>query len=593
MVLVLFVKTLLLQYNSYKVQEHHLLTDELYYTNTHTQSDIPSSTDGNNLERLVLLLADVTEIQHTGNIIKLGHRCKRELVGERLQVSVVHLPVVKEDPLFWNSKAKQALKTALELQPLTHHAKNVILFLGDGMGLPTVTAARILKGQMQQKTGEETILAMEAFPHVGLSKTYNVDHQVPDSAGTATAYLCGIKANYGTIGLSAAARRKNCSTTFGNEVTSVLKRAKDAGKSVGIVTTTRVQHASPAATYAHVANRDWYSDASLPLDAIKDGCKDIAYQLITNTDIDVILGGGRMYMTPQGTPDPEYPTSTQQNGNRKDNTNLIDKWLSTRKDAVYVWNKKQFDAVDVKKTSYLMGLFEPKDMKFELNRNKTMDPSIVEMTEKAIQILHKNPKGFFLFVEDNGRIDHGHHDGTAVQALSEAVQFDNAIERASHLTSEFDTLSIVTADHSHVFSFGGKTLRGNSIFGLAPALALDKKPYTSILYGNGPGYAIENGTRPNINSTDYGNKNYEQQAAVPLLSETHGGEDVAIYAKGPMAHLFHKTHEENYIAHVIAFASCIEPYTECPPSHNSNGGSSLQPVSLLGILLVTLYLLKY
>ncbi|XP_038673161.1 alkaline phosphatase-like [Scyliorhinus canicula] len=502
------------------------------------------------------------------------------------------IPEAEEDPTFWNVKAKQTLKIALELQPLKHRAKNVILFLGDGMGVSTVTATRILKGQLQGKPGEGTILAMESFPHLGLSKTYNVDHQASDSAGTATAYLCGVKANYGTLGLSAAARRRQCQTTFGNEVTSVLKRAKDAGKSVGIVTTTRVQHASPGATYAHVADRNWYSDANLPPDALKGGCKDIAFQLVHNTDIDVILGGGRMYMTPEGTPDPEYPDLVTQNGIRKDKVNLIKKWLSVRKDAKYVWNKEQFDAVDVKTTKYLMGLFEPKDMKYELNRNKTLDPSIVEMTEKAIKILRKNPKGFFLFVE-GGRIDHGHHDGKAMQALNEAVQFDNAIERASHLTSDFDTLSIVTADHSHMFGFGGKALRGNPIFGLAPAQAEDEKPYTSILYGNGPGYAIVNGTRPNITSINYQNKDYEQQAAVPLKSETHGAEDVAIFSKGPMAYLFHKIHEENYIAHVIAYAACIEPYTECPPSLIPSSGFSAQPLNLLSILLVALYLLMY
>lgn len=169
------------------------------------------------------------------------------------------------------------------------------------------------------------------------------------------------------------------------------------------------------------------------------------------------------------------------------------------------------------------GLFEPKDMRFEVFRNGTRDPSIVEMTEKALQILSKNPKGYFLFVEDEyfinshnihnlmklmvtytlstfcdihtiyhnqavivikcsnlkprlirlfcafllrGRIDHGHHDGIAKLALTEAVMFDKAIERAAQLTKESDTLTVVTADHSHVFTFGGNTPRGNPIFGI-------------------------------------------------------------------------------------------------------------------------------
>ncbi|KAL7976169.1 hypothetical protein Chor_008266 [Crotalus horridus] len=98
------------------------------------------------------------------------------------------------------------------------------------MGIATVTAARILKGQLQQRTGEETILEMDRFPFVALSKTYNTNAQVPDSAGTATAYLCGVKANEGTVGVSAAVTRSQCNTTAGNEVTSILKWAKAAGQ---------------------------------------------------------------------------------------------------------------------------------------------------------------------------------------------------------------------------------------------------------------------------------------------------------------------------------------------------------------------------
>ncbi|XP_043926613.1 intestinal-type alkaline phosphatase-like [Protopterus annectens] len=440
------------------------------------------------------------------------------------------------------------------------------------MGVTTVTAARILKGQLEGQSGEEGSLTMDTFPNIALSKTYNVDYQVPDSAGTATAYLCGVKGNYGTIGLNAKAKRYQCSTSKGNEVTSILKRAKDAGKSVGIVTTTRVQHASPAGAYAHISDRDWYGDADMPADAISSGCKDIAYQLVHNGDINVILGGGRKYMFPAGTPDPEYPSESSKAATRKDNRTLVNDWLSSRKKAVYVWKKADFDAVDESTTDYLMGLFEPGDMKYELNRDKTMDPSIVEMTEKAIKILHKNPKGFFLFVE-GGRIDHGHHDTKAKMALTEAVLFDQAIKRASELTSESDTLTVVTADHSHVFTFGGYTVRGNPIFGLASSVASDKKNFTSILYGNGPGYANTSEGRPNVNANTGENKDYMQQTAVPLDSETHGGEDVAIFSKGPMAHLLHGVQEQSYIPHVMAFAACIEPYTDC---NLGNGASSQQ-----------------
>ncbi|KAL1023319.1 hypothetical protein UPYG_G00039180 [Umbra pygmaea] len=307
------------------------------------------------------------------------------------------IPEEEKYPSFWNNKGKQALHKALDLKPNVRRAKNIILFLGDGMGIATVTASRVLKGQLKGGNGEEYILAMDTFPHLALSKTYNVDQQMPDSAGTGTAYQCGVKANYGTLGLSASAQRKNCSSSFGNEVKSVLHRAKMEGRSVGIVSTARVQHASPAASYSHSADRNWYADSDMTSADLKAGCRDIAYQLVHNTDINVILGGGRKYMFPNTTHDPEYPSNK---GSRSDNVDLTAVWLRDRENAKYVWNKDQFDAVNPEKTDYLMGLFEPGDCRYELDRNHKMDPSLTEMVEKAIRILRRNPKGFYLFVED-------------------------------------------------------------------------------------------------------------------------------------------------------------------------------------------------
>ncbi|XP_062987863.1 intestinal-type alkaline phosphatase 1-like [Elgaria multicarinata webbii] len=500
------------------------------------------------------------------------------------------LQAEEEKPAFWNQQASKAIQEALRLSQLHHRAKNLILFLGDGMGIPTVTATRILKGQLQGHLGPETPLAMDAFPYVALSKTYNVDRQVPDSAGTATAYLCGVKGNYETIGVSAAARLDQCNTTAGNEVVSVLQRAREAGWSVGIVTTTRVQHASSAGNYAHVVNRDWYSDANMPETAISGGCKDISQQLLENVNLTVILGGGRKYMTPAGTPDPEYPTAFNKSGIRKDSQDLIAKWLNSSSGTKYVWNRTALlEAADDPKVSRLMGLFEPGDMKYELNRNNLTDPSLAEMMEAAIKILSRNPKGFYLFVE-GGKIDFGHHDGIAKRALTEAVEFDKAIQRAGELTQEHDTLSVVTADHSHVFTFGGYTLRGTSIFGLAPKRAGDNKTYTSIMYGNGPGYQITNQGRPSVDAAESEDDTYHQQAAVPLSSETHGGEDVAIMAKGPMAHLFHGVQEQTYIAHVMAYAACLDPYQNCGLPDDSNSASFATP-SFAALLLVSLLLL--
>ncbi|XP_030632672.1 alkaline phosphatase-like [Chanos chanos] len=464
----------------------------------------------------------------------------------------------EENPEFWRTQAQETLQAALNRKLNTNVAKNIVLFLGDGMGITTMTAARILKGQLQNHTGEETVMTMDTFPHVGLAKVYAVDFQVPDSASTGTAYLCGVKTNFNVVGVSAAARNGICRTQKGNEVTSILHWAKEAGKSVGIVTTTRVQHVTPAAAYAHSASRSWYSDADLPADAKRNGCTDIASQLINNTDIDVIIGGGRKYMSPKGTADPEYPTDPSANGLREDGRDLIKEWLKMKegKAAQYVWNKADFDAIDPAKTDYLMALFEPGDMRYELDRDSKMDPSIVETTEKAIRVLQKNPKGFFLLVE-GGRIDQAHHENCASKALHEAVALDYAVERALTLTNEEDTLTVVTADHSHPFTINGFTFRGSSILGKVPLWGTDFLPFTTLMYGNGPGHKIVNNKRPDIRKVDTKTKDYVQLAAVPMAKETHGGEDVAVLARGPMAHLFQGVNEQSYIAHAMAYAACV------------------------------------
>uniref|UniRef100_A0A3P9IY34 Alkaline phosphatase n=1 Tax=Oryzias latipes TaxID=8090 RepID=A0A3P9IY34_ORYLA len=502
-------------------------------------------------------------------------------------------PETEKSPAFWNDWAQNTLKEALSTQELNKNtAKNLILFLGDGMGVPTVTAARILKGQLNGHSGEEYQLEMDKFPFVSLSKTYNTDAQVPDSAGTATAYLCGVKANEGTVGVSAAAVRSQCNTTKGNEVTSILKWAKDAGKSVGIVTTTRINHATPSAAYAHSVDRDWYSDNEMPSEALQAGCKDIARQLFENIpNIDVIMGGGRKYMFPKNMSDVDYPGVAKYNGVRNDGRNLVQEWIDRMKDqgGHYVWNKQQLLSLNPKKTNYLLGLFGPVDLPYDLERNADSDPSLTQMVEVAIRVLQNNPNGFYLLVE-GGRIDHGHHEGKAKQALYEAVEMDRAIGRADLLTSTHDTLTVVTADHSHVFTFGGYTRRGNTIFGLAPMVSdVDQKPFTSILYGNGPGYKLVGGARENVSTVDFAENNYKAQSAVPLTSETHGGEDVAVFSKGPLAHLLHGVREQNFIPHVMAYAACIGQNRE----HCQSGGTAaLRPVfsSMAAVLTVTLLL---
>ncbi|XP_013407398.1 alkaline phosphatase [Lingula anatina] len=456
---------------------------------------------------------------------------------------------------YWYKLAQEELKKALNTKPNTNVAKNVILFLGDGMGVSTLTAARIYKGQQAGRPGEEGTLAFESFPHAGLAKTYNTDRQTADSAGTATAFLCGAKTKSGLIGLDDRAVRGNCSSEKGGAISSILKWSNSEGKSTGVVSTARVTHATPASGYAHSADRNWEADADMP-ESARTGCSDIAAQLVgeDGSFLNVILGGGRSKFLPNTTADPEWPGK---NGSRVDGRNLIEDWSKSKKEpsrARYVWNLDGFKAVDPIGTDYLLGLFEPSHMQYELDRNKAKEPSLAEMTEKAIKMLRKNPKGFFLLVE-GGRIDHGHHNSTAHKALADTIAMDKAVTKALELTDTEDTLIVVTADHSHVFTIGGYASRGNNILGITDK-DKDKNgtAYTSLLYANGPGYEAPRPDPAPINTNDSG---YQFQSAVQLDSETHGGEDVAIYATGPMSHLFHSLHEQHYIAHMMAYASCV------------------------------------
>ncbi|XP_045111600.1 alkaline phosphatase-like isoform X1 [Portunus trituberculatus] len=470
-----------------------------------------------------------------------------------------------EDRAFWYSQAKGHIQDILAARRASNgYAKNVILFVGDGMGISTVTAGRILKGQREGQSGEEYRLSFEKFPYVALAKTYNIDAQIGDSSACATALMCGVKANVNTLGLDHRGKFEDCMSSYTAGVTSIIDWAQNHGKSTGIVTNTRITHGTPSALYARSPSRYWEDDAKIP-DHSHASCKDIARQLVEDDpgkNINVLMGGGRRHWLPLTDFDRE---ERNQRGRRTDGRNLLDDWVRDKKardlNAEYVWNKAQFDKVDPRHTDYLLGIFGYSHLDFEVDRNKGPlgDPSLVEMTVKAIQILRKNPRGFFLMVEA-GRIDHAHHHNNARRALEEIAVLDDVVQNALNITSIKDTLIVLTADHSHVFTVGGdNTPRGHPITGLDTEISdLDGKPYTTLLYGNGPGYAQTTPTgRHDLTGFNTQDINFVQQAAVPRKYETHGGEDVPVYAIGPGSHLFSGTVEQTYIAHAIAHAACI------------------------------------
>jgi alkaline phosphatase len=448
-------------------------------------------------------------------------------------------------------------------------AKNVILFVGDGMGVSTLTAARILQGQIAGGEGEENALSFEGFPHTALVKTYNTNQQTPDSAGTMTAMMTGVKGKAGVISLGPTAIRGNCNASKGAELVTSMMLAENQGKATGIISTARITHATPAATYAHTPERDWESDNEMPAQAIADGCTDIAAQLVAfpyGDGLDVALGGGKRHFI-----------STADGGKRTDGRNLITEWKTKYSTGKTAENVTELMAIDSANTDKLLGLFSSSHMSYEADRDVAVQPSLSEMTNKAIDVLANNGKGFFLMVEA-GRIDHGHHAGNAYRALTDAIAFSDAIKAAveNNNINLDETLIVVTADHGHVFTMGGYPTKGNPILGKVKysdgTLAKDKNdmPYTTLGYTNGRGYAdlatggdnryyqpTETG-RVDLTNIDTEGQGFHQESLVPLDAETHAGEDISLHAIGPDAHLFQGVIEQNTLFHIINYAASLD-----------------------------------
>ncbi|CAO1408222.1 unnamed protein product [Diamesa hyperborea] len=493
------------------------------------------------------------------------------------------------DNNYWLNNAKDFVEQQLKKTPNTKKAKNIILFLGDGMSIPTIAATRVY-------IGEDSQLSFEKFPYVGLSKPYCVDRQVADSACTSTAYLTGVKGNYATVGVNAKVKRYNCSAQADEEnfTESIARWAQKSCKGTGIVTTTRITHASPAGAFAHSANRYWENDYELELSNC-DSTKydDIAKQLVYNVEgknFKVILGGGREFINSTVNDEEGIP------GRRSDGKNLIDEWKTERSklgNASYVWNKQQLNDIDFETTDYLFGLFENDHCAYHLdtiNNNKQKEkPSLTDMTVAAIKMLSKDDNGYFLFVE-GGKIDLAHHDNKPHKALEETKELSRAIDMARKMTDESDTLIVLTSDHSHAFTYSGYPNRGSDIFGIADISDEDHKPFYTLSYANGPGHSVTydskatDNSRLDISDHDFKNPNQLHIATVPLKSETHAGEDVGIYASGPWSHLFEGSYEQNNIPLLMAYAARIGPYVEGDETcskKDKDGGANNVYISIL------------
>ncbi|XP_067630584.1 membrane-bound alkaline phosphatase-like [Eurosta solidaginis] len=467
------------------------------------------------------------------------------------------VPVDEMEATYWQNQAYSELRQRLKRQPNLNTAKNIILFLGDGMPLTSVAAARIHKGQRDGFLGEEQVLSFEKFPYSGLSRTYCTNAQVADSACTSTAYLCGVKTNTLTLGVNAKVNYNNCteSSNPNNHLTSLYGWAQAAGKSTGFVTTTSLTHASPSGGYAHVANRFWECDADVLDHGVDpETCVDIAQQLVTTAPgkkLDVLMGGGMGKFLPNSITD-----AFGNKGERLDGRNLLTRWQNANPKGKIVNNREQLLRVNISQVSNIMGIFQSKLMKYRLEANDEQ-PTLAEMTGIALAFLSQNTNGYFVFIE-GGLIDIANHENKAHIALDEILEFNKAIQLARDMTDPNETLIVVTADHGHPLSIAGYPERGNNILGLNNMGGdSDGIPYATLNYAVGPQqYQYEDGMRMDLT----GQMSSAEFVAPSYIKQdigVHGGEDVGVYASGPYEHLFRGVMQQNLIPHMMAYASCI------------------------------------
>jgi alkaline phosphatase len=498
-------------------------------------------------------------------------------------------PIQTEDSYYRTGAAQ--LDAALAQRATKGRAKNIILMIGDGMGMSTVTAGRIFSGQAKGLDGESYILEMEKLPYTALSRTYAHDAQVSDSASTVTALTTGAKTSIRTIGVDQTVPYGDCAASKGHELTSLFELAEDAGRATGVVSTARITHATPSGVYGHVANRGWENDSVMDQETKDADCIDLARQLVEwphGDGLEIALGGGRRNFLPKDVIDPEYGDQT---GARSDGRNLTETW-SANPDHHWIWNEEQFNAIDFGGPAKVLGTFEPSRMQFDGDRKNdgAGEPSLAAMTRAAITRLSQDEDGFVLMVE-GGLIDMANHGNNAARALEDVMAFDAAVKTAREMTDPVETLIIVTADHSHGLTINGYPKRNNPILGLTTSLdgkpmkGADGKAYSTLLYSTGPGsmfatpdqyrtivpgkYSLSSDakkdaakrvSRPDPEASDTHDHDYVQQALIPSRYSMHTGEDVPVFAEGPSAWLVHGAIEENTLFHIMAYAGGLAGY---------------------------------
>ncbi len=388
-------------------------------------------------------------------------------------------------------------------------AKNVILFMGDGMSLQAKQAARILsKGIYEGRYND--LLAMESLEHLALITTSGYDSLVTDSANSASAYNTGHKSVVNAMGVYGNRTADTLDDPKVENINSIVQRTR--GMSVGVVTTSSVTDATPGATTSHTRRR---ADQDYIAHSFTD----------EGTRPQVLLGGGARYFLPLSQP----------GSRRTDEIDVIKKF----EDLGYQFagNRKELLATSADKP--LLGLFQTNNMDVYMDREHIPNaevvgdfndqPNLVEMTAKAIDVLSKNENGFFLMAE-GASIDKQLHTMDWQRAIYDAIELDQAVAYAKNWAKENgdDTLIVVVADHSHGVSITGTYSEEGDNVGREAVRTYGEAGWPNFVDENGDGFPDD--PDPSItlamqyaNFPDhYENYRFMKKPIVPALSDSDG-----------------------------------------------------------------------
>ncbi|WP_281658478.1 alkaline phosphatase [Halobacillus sp. Cin3] len=404
--------------------------------------------------------------------------------------------------------------------------ENVIYMIPDGFNTDYATSYRWYKG-------EDAVWDKHLK---GLHKTYSDDSRVTDSAAAGTAMATSVKTNNGTVGLD----------DDGNQVKTILEASEEKGKATGLVATSTITHATPAAFASHVESRD--------------NQPEIAKQMLGN-DVDVMLGGGKDFFLPVSEGGEQQDENLLEQAEEAGYTNV-----ESRDDLM------ETDDIDVEEGEKLLGLFADGPLKPEMERENTEQPSLSEMTERSIDILGKDKDGFFLMVEGS-QIDWAGHDNDPTWALKDTAAFEQAVEKAIEFAEEDgNTLVVIAGDHET----GGMTVGSNGEYDTKPELVKDvtatgafmaeelnenRSNVEQVVESHTPFELSEEDVQKIRESEDPKlaiNQFVSDKALVGWTSTGHTGVDIPVYAYGPQSNSFNGLIDNTDLPKIMAEALKVD-----------------------------------